>query len=354
MPIRKRLKRVALRALKVGGAFRLAGGSRWRRRRLLILCYHGISIEDEHEWNPALYMPPAQFERRMQALERARCSVLPLEEALRRLYAKDLPERAVAITFDDGLHDFQVQAYPVLSRYGYPATVYLTTYYCGYNKPNFHTACGYIIWKGRGKVADLRGLIDWPGGRADLGSPETRAALVAALYQEAAERDLCGEARNDLLQRVSERLGFDYEAFLAKRMLHILNPGEVTELAVRGVDVQLHTHRHRMPADKDLFAGEIAENRRQIQELTGRFPSHFCYPSNILRPDLLQWFPEWKIVSATTCDAGLASPRTDPFRLPRLVDTSSLGDIEFESWLVGVAALLPSRRAGILTTSVLC
>lgn len=98
-----------------------------------------------------------------------------------------------------------------------------------------------------------------------------------------------------------------------------------------------------MPADKEQFAREIEENRRLIQEFTGRFPSHFCYPSNVRQPGLLQWFPESSIVSATTCDAGLASPRTDPLLLPRLVDTSSLGDIEFESWLTGVAALLPSR-----------
>ena len=49
----KRLKRGTLATLRNTGVFRAALDSAWRRNRLLILCYHGISINDEHEWDPA-------------------------------------------------------------------------------------------------------------------------------------------------------------------------------------------------------------------------------------------------------------------------------------------------------------
>src|SRR5207249_8815632 len=47
----KRFKQATLRSLKTSGVSTLVHNSRWRRQRLLILAYHGISLEDEHLWN---------------------------------------------------------------------------------------------------------------------------------------------------------------------------------------------------------------------------------------------------------------------------------------------------------------
>src|SRR5919204_1519290 len=102
----KVLKRGMLRALKRGGAFAWLGHSQWRRQRLLILCFHGISNDDDRAWNPSLFMPPAVFRARMQLLKDSGCHVLPLTEAVARLYDHALPAQTVAITFDDGFYNF--------------------------------------------------------------------------------------------------------------------------------------------------------------------------------------------------------------------------------------------------------
>src|SRR5216117_1925670 len=78
--ILKSTKRAALAALRGAGIFALVAHSPWRRRRLLILCYHGFSLDDEHQWNPSLYIQPRLFEERLKLLERA--NVLPLTEGL--------------------------------------------------------------------------------------------------------------------------------------------------------------------------------------------------------------------------------------------------------------------------------
>ena len=103
------LKRSSLTVSKHIGLTSWLAQSSWRRQRLMILCYHGVSLDDEHQWHPGLYVSQAQLERRLALLRRNRCTVLPLEEAIQRLYANDLPDRAVALTFDDGYYDFMTR-----------------------------------------------------------------------------------------------------------------------------------------------------------------------------------------------------------------------------------------------------
>ena len=124
-----------------------------------------------------------------------------------------------------------------------------------------------------------------------------------------------------------------------------MNPEEVANLPRDLVDVQLHTHRHRVPTDRALFEKEINDNRRLIAEMTGS-PSvvHFCYPSGVTSSNYLPWLRALGVVSATTCFPGLASPASEPLMLPRLIDTSHVSELEFEGWMSGVSAFLPRRR----------
>ena len=113
-----------------------------------------------------------------------------------------------------------------------------------------------------------------------------------------------------------------------------------------GVDVQLHTHRHRTPEDEVLFRREIHENRERIQALVSKSATHFCYPSGVYRPMFLRWLAQEQVVSATTCDAGLATRESEMLLIPRYVDTQKQTAIDFESWVSGVGDLLAIRRAG--------
>src|SRR5690349_13113254 len=111
-------RRTTLQAMHALGLFDRVRQSAWRRERLLILCYHGISLDDEHEWDASLYMSPAVFERRLETIARGRYDVLPLPVALERLYENRLQRPTVAITFDDGVYDFYARAHPRLEQYG--------------------------------------------------------------------------------------------------------------------------------------------------------------------------------------------------------------------------------------------
>ena len=338
--------------MKISGTLRTIAATGWRKQRLLVLCYHGVSLRDEHQWNPNLFLSPERFESRMRSLATLRYNVLPLDEALSRLEAGSLPPRAVAITFDDGFADFSLQAWPILQKYGFPATLYLTTHYVFHRCAVFNLVIPYILWRCSNRKAAPNQDFGWNFGRQSdgqeicgLSSPESRQRLWEPLIQLSLDQRLTTEGKEELAARVAEHLGFDYAEFRKQRLLELMTPEEVARLAREGLDIQLHTHRHRTPARMDLFEKELRDNRICIEELTGRTPHHFCYPSGVSKAGMSAVLRSLGVISATTCVAGLAEAATDPLNIPRFLDADHLDDATFESWLSGVAAFLP-KRAG--------
>jgi peptidoglycan/xylan/chitin deacetylase (PgdA/CDA1 family) len=345
MSLAKRVKRAILSTNGLGMGVAVAR-SNWRQNRLLILCYHGIAMGDEAGSHPEMFLPPATFARRMEILSRGDCRVLPLGEALRLLQAGKLPPRSVAITFDDGWADFRESAFPILQRFGFPATVYLTTYYCLFNRPLFRFALAYVMWKRRDYPVAMHAA-HWSPGAIDLRTQDSRTALLSHIDEYAKRTDMSGKQKDDLVAEFAEAVGFDYTELLRQRLFHLMNPAEISEMARGGIDFQLHTHRHRTPLDGPQFIREIEENRSHLRDLAGPGDyTHFCYPSGANRPEFSNWLKEAGVRSATTCMNGLAGSTSDPYLLPRLLDQCGLSDNEFESWVSGLAAFLP-RRPGV-------
>lgn len=337
------LKRSSFALSKQIGVTSAIAASEWRRRRLMILCYHGVALGDEHRWNPGLYISADTFARRLAILRRAKCDVLPLGEALERLHAGTLPDRAVALTFDDGYFDFQARALPLLERYNYPATVYLTTLRCEHNYPIVPLFLSYLLWLKRDTLLDGRGLPGL-GGLHSLETDAERDALVDDFLRAATATGYGAVEKDAAAQEIAGRLGLDYAALFDSRVLRLMTPEEVRANARHPlVDFELHTHAHRTPENMDAFLWEIRENRTRIEAMTGRRPVHFCYPSGVYRPAYLPALANEGVVSATTCDPGIASRASNALLLPRFVDTEFTTDLEFEAWVTGAACWLPRR-----------
>jgi peptidoglycan/xylan/chitin deacetylase (PgdA/CDA1 family) len=335
----RRIRIGLLAAANATGLSRFIGASSWRQKRLLILCYHGISDSDLHEWNPSLFMPARDFRRRLSLLRKANCNVLGLGEALERLKDGSLPARSVVLTFDDGFVDFYRLAWPMLREAGFPATLYLTTHYMLRGVPVFDPALDYLLWKGRGQ------LLNWPGISARRVSldPAGRQKMIDVLRNDAIKKKLTTAQKNDLLEELARRLGLDYVAFQQSRVLNLINESEARELSAAGADLQLHTHRHRTPTYKDLFSREILDNRESMAALGVRDPEHFCYPNGVRMAQLPGWLERLGIKSAVTCRPDLATPSSACHSLPRVVDCFPLTETELLAWVYGTAALLPHR-----------
>jgi peptidoglycan/xylan/chitin deacetylase (PgdA/CDA1 family) len=89
-----------------------------------ILMYHRVAELVCDPWDLAVSLD--HFEQQMKVLRRCR-RPLPMRRFVEGLRVGDLPERAVAVTLDDGYLDNLVNAKPRLERHGIPATVFLAT-----------------------------------------------------------------------------------------------------------------------------------------------------------------------------------------------------------------------------------
>lgn len=339
----KTAKQNVLKLAKRGGAFSLLAASRFRRDRLLILAYHGISLDDEHLWNSSLFVPEDFLRRRFELIRKHKCNVLPFAEALERLYSRSLPERAVAITFDDGCHNFCEKALPLLKEFQFPATVYLTTYYAQFNKPVFPVAADYLLWKAGPKIWNLKTVIGLDE-RIDNTNELQRKRAHSLIVAHADDNGLTADEKDRLLSLLCDALGVSYIEFCEKRIMRLMDENEVARITAEGIDVQLHTHRHRVPSDRDLFLREIEDNSEAIRSMTARDARHLCYPSGEYDSKFFPWMEEANVLSATTCETALSTPSTHRYLLPRLVDTMPLSDIEFEGWLTGISHFLPQRK----------
>lgn len=87
-----------------------------------ILMYHSVG-ESSHFVTVRL----SEFERQMKYLKDKMHKVVPLKELCRRMAAGESIAGLVAITFDDGYEDNFKNAFPILKKYGFPATIFLIT-----------------------------------------------------------------------------------------------------------------------------------------------------------------------------------------------------------------------------------
>lgn len=340
-----RLKEAVLRIARTAGTFALVRDSAWRRRRLLVICWHGVTLDDEHKWNPSMYITQERLRERLRALRDGGYTILPLADAMKRLYEGTLPPRSVALTFDDGAADFARLAVPVLREFDAPATVYLTTYYSRARFPVFDVILSYVIWKGRHSSGDLAIHCGSPVPLPVIGDAERKRARNA-LFDFAVATKMTAEEKNGLVARIAETLGVNYADIMAREVMAIMTPDAVRRLPGDLVDVQLHTHRHRTPRDRELFMREIEDNAEEIRELRGADVTldHFCYPSGVYYGEFLPWLRESGVRYATTCIPDLATRESEPLLIPRLVDSMSQSALVFDAWTSGFAALLPRRR----------
>lgn len=314
------MKQAVLSAADRFGLFALA--RRASTARLRILCYHGLWTTPGFQYGDRLFMPPEQFEQRMTRLKRSGYPVLGLDEAVTALREARLPANAVVITIDDGWASTHTHMLPVLEALGLPSTVYVTSWYVDRSLPVVNKAVDYLFAR---------------AGR-DQKRAKPKAVEIDALPYE---------QREPALRDLSSSLGLPFDWWEA-RQFHSMTAAEVGDCLRRGMDVQLHTHRHR--AAPATLARELEENRALLAEWTGvpaAHFTHFCYPSGAYEPEAEPILAAQGIRSATLVEQGTNGRGTPLYRLRRFLDGRSVTDAEFDAYLSGALDVIDAAAARV-------
>ncbi|MFT6777351.1 MAG: peptidoglycan/xylan/chitin deacetylase (PgdA/CDA1 family) [Paraglaciecola sp.] len=101
--------------------------STWAKDNAVILLYHHVS----NNTPKVTSVSPDTFYQHMQYLSDNH-NVLPLEQVIIALQNNQpLPDKTVVITFDDGYGNIYNNAHPILKKFSFPYTIFVTPYLIG-------------------------------------------------------------------------------------------------------------------------------------------------------------------------------------------------------------------------------
>lgn len=246
------------------------------RRILSILTYH--SLDDS---GSVLSTSPQLFAEQMRILSELDVKVISLEEAPGALLNAAAGARFVAITFDDGFQNIFEAGFPVLQRYGFPATVFLVSDYCGRDNS----------WPGQPSFVQRRPLLRWAevkemsaAGVAFGGHTRTHPDLRSVTSAVAGEEIVSSKkAIEDVVGGSVQSFAYPYGAYNeeVKRLAQMhFSLACTTQLDFVGMESdpfaleRLDTYYLRRPAlFRRLFSAELSmyiRFRRTIRDLRSR------------------------------------------------------------------------------------
>ena len=315
--------------------------TRWlTRRQLKILCYHGFELADECSFRPKLFIKAAQFEQRLATIRRLGMRVATLEQSVEQLYMGALPHNTVVITVDDGFYSTHGLAMPLLRKYGFPATVYVTTYYVENSAPVFRLVVQYMFYRSTVSELVLRNVCWARDGLVDLtDAEEAEKAMWECI--DYGEHNCNEHERHAISETLGGLLNTPYRDILDSRMFQLMTAEQLRELAAGGISIGLHTQRHTFSTEVRAEAvREIVDNRDALKRCGVDSIDHFCYPSGVFAPHQGEWLDSVGVKSSTTCVPGLNTPATPRHAMHRFLDGDNIHPLEFEAALSGFSDVL--------------
>ncbi len=299
----------------------------------IVLMYHRIGEPGLDPWS--LCVTPKHFQQHLEVLQKY-AHPMGLKELTQSHHRGSMPQRAVAITFDDGYADNLYNAKPLLERYSIPATIFVTT---------GHINCQREFW-----WDELEHLLLQPGKLPEKltlvieGNTHTWKLGAAANYSE--EQYQMDFDSKSWETQAGSRLCFYYSIWQTLRFLPytvqikeletikawIGNQGGLRsshrslsskELCVLGknplVEIGSHTATHSLlwAQSQKSQLKEIQQSKAYLEELLNYPVTSFAHTYGNYAPPTIPLMQEAGLERACTTNEGMVWKYSDCFQLPR-------------------------------------
>lgn len=245
---------------------------------------------------------------------------------------RELPHNALAITVDDGYHDF-AEAFPVFRSYGLKVTLYAVSEFADGN-----------MWLWPDQVQQLLEATPLREAEPVLGLPlDFRDAASRQRSIDRLNQTLIAVKNADrlkILRALPGRLHTELPPTIPLRFAP-LSWDQLRSLSRDGLDVGAHTCQHPILSSIESeteLAEEIAGSKRRIEEQIGAPVHHFCYP-NGKRADYnaaaVRWVQRAGYETGVMAEPGLIDSGADLAQLPRVGVDPSNSQLYFERRVAG-------------------
>jgi peptidoglycan/xylan/chitin deacetylase (PgdA/CDA1 family) len=262
-----------LRFFRAYGALKPRNGD-----ELLLLGYHrilplgdGIKHEGDIELISAT---PEEFAWQVDYIRR-RFNPVSFEDIADCIDGKkQLPPRAIAITFDDGFADVYEYAFPILQQAGVPATVFVSTEYVSEHRPFWFDLVAWLI------ANAPTGTVFQSGNSQPVQAsamPSERASATVKILKWLKN---CSETeRHDAVSSLYAQL-----PDLTERGVELLGRAlsweQIQEMAAAGIEFGSHTVSHRCLAklSQTELEFELRASKRHLDEHLNKPITALAYP----------------------------------------------------------------------------
>lgn len=321
---------------------------RLARQKAIILMYHRVAEVESDPWR--LCVTPQHFSEQLQVLQR-KTQPVSLQTLVRSHQTGQLPQRAVALTFDDGYADNLLYAKPLLERYGIPATVYIATGYVGRSQEFWWDALEQLLLQpgqlpqrlsltlnGNPQVWDLGEVAFYSSAAAQrdrlqpawTAPPGSRLSFYYSVWQK-----LLPLTESDRLDQLQQIQAWAQTESTARPSHRPLSQAELIELGQSDlIEIGAHTVTHpflsAQPVPQQQL--EIQQSKARLEALFNRPINSFSYPFGNYAPETVAIAQNAGFESACSTAADFVWRGSRRFELPRISVENWSGE-EFEQQL---------------------
>jgi peptidoglycan/xylan/chitin deacetylase (PgdA/CDA1 family) len=253
----------------------------------LVLMYHRV-VDDNEKSNlqPGLYVTGKVFEHQLAYLA-GKYDIISMVKFIKIAKEKHgFPAGIVLITFDDGWRDNYANAWPVLSGFNLPATIFLTADFIGSEKVFWFQEMSALLAQDSSELDNIAFAI-----RRILNSyPSSQSAqklLSENIETLVRERDKCIEKFKTLdpeiinniiaeIRKLNQLFPINYND---GRLL--LNWAETSEMSEKNIEFGSHGLSHRLLTElgSNEIRNELTQSKILIEKKLGKSVRAFSYPN---------------------------------------------------------------------------